>query len=102
MAGMDEARRRPGPFDERRRLVRFLLAVETGSITEAARRAGMSQPAFGQSLKKLEQRAGGALLVRRGNNGVAPTPLGLAVAAEARTVLAALADAETWFQEIFK
>ena len=56
--------------------VRVLLAIaEAGSLSEAARRLGVSQPTIGRRLKALEQAAGGALFDRLPNH-VALTELG--------------------------
>ncbi|WP_146588632.1 LysR family transcriptional regulator [Puniceibacterium confluentis] len=42
----------------------FLAVAETGSVTQAADRCRVSQPAVTQALNKLEQNAGGALFDR--------------------------------------
>ncbi len=47
--------------------------VLTGSITEAARRMGVSQPAISIALRQLETRVGMALFIRRGGRLI-PTP----------------------------
>jgi DNA-binding transcriptional LysR family regulator len=66
--------------------VSFLLAVdEAGSISEAARRLGMTQSGLSQGLIALE-RALGAALLARSRDGVAPTALGHSVITEARII----------------
>ena len=52
----------------------FLAVAETRSVTGAARRLNVSQPAVSMQLRKLERRLGGALF-GRGHGGVVPTPL---------------------------
>uniref|UniRef100_UPI0018EF23CA LysR family transcriptional regulator n=1 Tax=Paracoccus binzhouensis TaxID=2796149 RepID=UPI0018EF23CA len=61
------------------RHLRLLLAVaETGSITRAAARCHVSQPAVTQAIAKLERLAGQALFVRR-SPGLFATPAGEAL-----------------------
>ncbi|MED5374533.1 MAG: LysR family transcriptional regulator [Myxococcota bacterium] len=69
----------------------FLLVVEHGSFTEAARRAHLSQPALSASIKKLEERMGAPLLHRL-PRGAEPTAAGLALIPHARGALAAVAS----------
>src|SRR5271163_920967 len=66
--------------------VRFLLTVaDAGSISEAARRLGMTQSGLSQGLIALE-RALGAALLARSRDGVELTALGHSVIAEARII----------------
>ncbi|GHH66862.1 LysR family transcriptional regulator [Streptosporangium violaceochromogenes] len=60
--------------------------AETGSVTRAAARMGLSQPAITNQLHRVESLVGGALFVRS-RSGVEPTPLGRQVIARARIVL---------------
>ncbi len=53
----------------------LVAAVETGSLTAAARRLGVSQPAVSQKLTAMERDLGQQLLVRS-REGVRPTPAG--------------------------
>lgn len=53
----------------------FLAVAETGSVTHAAERCHVSQPAVTQALNKLEQNAGGALFDRT-RHGFFTTPRG--------------------------
>jgi DNA-binding transcriptional LysR family regulator len=65
---------------------RFLLAVDdAGSISEAARRLGMTQSGLSQGLIAME-RALGAALLARSRDGVALTALGHSVITEARII----------------
>jgi DNA-binding transcriptional LysR family regulator len=68
-------------------LLRSLLAVAaTGTITEAADRIGLSQPALSRRLQQLEAYFGATLLVR-GRKGVELTPLGRLVESEAQVLV---------------
>lgn len=71
-----------------RQLWYWLVIVEEGSVTAAARRLSISQPALSQHLRSLERSLGGPL-VERLPRGVQLTPLGRALQADARDVLAA-------------
>jgi DNA-binding transcriptional LysR family regulator len=68
----------------------FVDAADLGSLSAAARRHRISQPAASESLRRLERRLGVTLLVR-GPRGSSPTAEGERLAASARGVLAALA-----------
>ncbi|GII86428.1 transcriptional regulator [Sphaerisporangium siamense] len=70
------------------RHLRMICALaETGSVTRAAARLGLSQPAITSRLHHLENLVGATLFVRS-RSGVEPTPLGSQVVARARIVLA--------------
>ena len=60
--------------------------AETGSVSRAAARMGMSQPAMTNHLHQIEGLLGGDLFVRS-QRGTRPTPLGRQVIARARIVL---------------
>lgn len=77
----------------------FLLIVELGTFTEAARKAHLSQPALTASIQRLEAAFSARLLVR-GPGGASPTAAGAALVHRARAVLAALADAQRAVAEI--
>ncbi|MGD8912468.1 MAG: LysR family transcriptional regulator [Candidatus Thiodiazotropha sp.] len=65
-------------------LLRSLLAIaDTGSITEAADRIGLTQPALSRRLQQLESYLGADLL-SRGRKGTELTEIGRLVVAEAR------------------
>ncbi|WP_258907561.1 LysR family transcriptional regulator [Actinokineospora sp. UTMC 2448] len=69
------------------RHLRTLAAIEeTGSLSRAAKRLGMSQPALTGLLQRMERSLGGRLFVRS-ERGSVPTPLGAEVLDEARVVL---------------
>ena len=65
----------------------FIAVVEEGSVTAAARRLHISQPALSQAMVGLERRLGLDLLVRH-RTGIAPTAAGTTLLAESRAVLA--------------
>lgn len=65
----------------------FIAVVEEGSVTAAARRLHISQPALSQAMVALERRLGLDLLVRH-RTGVALTDAGTTMLAESRAVLA--------------
>ena|GEM_PF-333140 len=62
------------------------LVTDTGSLSRAAARLGISQPALTAQVQRIERRVGAPLFVR-GNEGVRPTELGSFVVASARVVL---------------
>jgi DNA-binding transcriptional LysR family regulator len=72
-------------------LLRSLIAVaDAGTITEAADRLGVTQPALSRRVRQLEEHLGVALLTR-GRSGVSLNTIGEMVVSEAR-VLAARYD----------
>ena len=77
----------------------FLLIVERGTFTGAARQAHLSQPALTASIHRLEAHFGARLLAR-GPGGATTTAAGQALVPRARAVLAALADAGRAVAEI--
>jgi DNA-binding transcriptional LysR family regulator len=72
---------------ELRELRAFVAVVEEGSLSAAARRLHVSQPALSQTVNGLERRLGLQLLVRA-STGVRPTDAGRTLLAESRAVLA--------------
>jgi len=80
-------------------LQQFLVVVELGSVTAAARRVHLSQPALSAALQRLEVELGAPLLVRT-RRGVEPTAAGQVLVAQARTVLAAVDDARRAVAEV--
>jgi DNA-binding transcriptional LysR family regulator len=71
------------------RALECLVAVlEQGSLTKAAAVLHMSQPALSHQIAAMEKELG-TPVIERLPRGVRPTAAGLAVAAEARTALAA-------------
>lgn len=77
----------------------FLLIVELGTFTEAARRAHLSQPALTASIHRLEALFQ-ARLLERGPGGASPTAAGAALVSRARAALAALEDGRRAVAEI--
>lgn len=70
--------------------LRLLTAlIETGSVSSAAARLGMSQSTASYGLEKLRQAFGDPIVVRSGR-GVAPTARGELIAAESAAALARL------------
>lgn len=65
--------------------------AESGSITKAAGRLGLAQPALTAQLNRIERALGGALF-HRDRRGARPTPLGELVLARARVLLPAVDD----------
>ncbi len=77
----------------------YLQAVERwGSMTEAARRLGVTQPALSQSIAQLERRLGASLLERAGR-GRRLTETGIEVARFAAEVLGRATELREWLQE---
>jgi DNA-binding transcriptional LysR family regulator len=74
-----------------RQLHSFVAAIETGSLSAAARTLQITQPAASQQLKELE-RTLATRLVQRGAGAVRPTAAGEAVLTHARLVQAAVDD----------
>jgi len=65
----------------------FLSVADTGAITEAAERIGITQPALSRRLQQLEEHLGVELLLR-GRKGVVLTEIGRLVQSEAQTIVA--------------
>jgi DNA-binding transcriptional LysR family regulator len=68
-------------------LVVFDALLTDGSVTHAARRVGLSQPAFSNALGRLRARVGDPLFERTGR-GMRPTPRAIAMAQPVRLGLA--------------
>jgi DNA-binding transcriptional LysR family regulator len=65
----------------------FLAVAETGAITEAAERIGITQPALSRRIQQLEDQLGVRLL-ERGRKGAVLTEIGRLVQIEAQGVVA--------------
>lgn len=79
-------------FDLDVRLLRLLTTVvDTGSITGAAYRLGVTQSAVSHLLQKLRMIVGDELFVKSGR-GIRPTPRAQTLAARARDILRDLED----------
>jgi DNA-binding transcriptional LysR family regulator len=74
----------------------FLAVADTRSFTNAAKRLGISQPTVSQQVRKLEQ-AAGRQLIARDTRDVRLTDNGDAMAGFARSILAAHAEASSYF-----
>ncbi|WP_091335716.1 LysR family transcriptional regulator [Micromonospora rhizosphaerae] len=72
---------------ELREMRAFVAVIEEGSLSAAARRLHVSQPALSQTMNALERQLGVQLLVRS-STGVQATEAGMTLLAEARAVLA--------------
>ena len=67
-------------------LENFLVIVEQGSVSHAARIIRITQPALTRQLQALEAQFGAPLLARN-RRGVVLTPAGEALVVEARRIL---------------
>ncbi|RZS43080.1 DNA-binding transcriptional LysR family regulator [Herbihabitans rhizosphaerae] len=65
--------------------------ADTGSITKAAARLGLAQPALTAQLRRIERALGGPLF-ERDHRGTRPTPLGDLVLDRARMLLPAVSE----------
>ncbi|HZR93101.1 MAG TPA: LysR family transcriptional regulator [Gaiellaceae bacterium] len=77
-----------------RRLSSFLVLVDEGSFTRAARRLGITQPSLSQQIRTLEAEVGGPL-VERLAKGIRLTAAGKALLPEARAAVRAAERAGT-------
>jgi DNA-binding transcriptional LysR family regulator len=82
------------------RLLRYwLLVVEEGSFTAAAKRLSITQPSLSQQIRALERWFGGPLLTRT-RRGVVLTPAGRALLPEARAIVTSAARARSTTREV--
>jgi len=77
----------------------FLLVIEHGTFTAAARHARVTQPALTASIQRLETALGGRLFVR-GPGGASLTEPGRALVPHARAAVAAVEDGRRAVAEI--
>lgn len=77
-----------------RQLVHLAAVVDAGSLSRAADRLNVTQPALSKSLSQLEQHVGAPLL-RRSKSGSAPTALGRLLAVQGETIISSVRRAET-------
>lgn len=84
---------------EFRQLQHFVAIVETGSISAAARRLYLAQPAISASIKKLENELNMPLLHRR-ERGVSLTEAGQQFLLHAKQILQQASDAKSAMQAI--
>jgi DNA-binding transcriptional LysR family regulator len=70
-------------------IVRTVIAIaETGSLSKAGERLGLSQPAISSQIRRLQSLIGGSLFVK-GANGTTTTELGKLALQQARKILEA-------------
>jgi molybdate transport repressor ModE-like protein len=70
-------------------IIRTVVAIaETGSLTRAAKKLNISQPAVTAQIKRVQELIGGTLFDKT-SNGSVPTELGRLVVEQARRILAA-------------
>lgn len=70
-------------------IVRTVVAIaETGSLSKAGERLGLSQPAISSQIRRLQSLVGGSLFVK-GANGTTTTELGKLALQQARRILEA-------------
>jgi DNA-binding transcriptional LysR family regulator len=69
-----------------RHLRAWLAVVDEGSITAAAKKLSVSQPALSQQIRALESFFG-VDLIERLHRGIRPTPFGLALISQARATI---------------
>src|SRR6201991_2309812 len=70
-------------------IVRTVVAIsETGSLSKAAERLGLSQPAISSQIKRLQSLVGGSLFLKTAN-GTTTTELGKLALQQARRILEA-------------
>ncbi|TFF23109.1 LysR family transcriptional regulator [Jiella endophytica] len=81
-----------------RQLEFFVAVCETGSITQAAARLNVAQPALGVQLKALEEHVGVTLLTRT-RRGAVPTEAGTLFLEEARHILKRLSEVQRRLRE---
>ena len=77
----------------------FLLVVEHGTLTEAARHAHLSQPALTAAMQRLERDLG-ARLLDRGAAGSSLTAAGRELVPRARAAIASIEDARRAIEEL--
>jgi len=76
-----------------RQLAHLAAVVDAGSLSLAAEKLGLTQPALSKSLSQLEQRVGAPLL-QRGKSGSTPTALGRMLAVQGETIASSARRAE--------
>ncbi|WP_115932451.1 LysR family transcriptional regulator [Citricoccus nitrophenolicus] len=77
-----------------RQMEYFLAALDTGSMTKAAKRCHASQSATSMAVAQLERSLGAPLFLRSHGSSLVPTSVALAFAAHARTCVEAAEAAQ--------
>ena len=85
-------------FPNIRHLQVFCEVIATGSVSAAADRLHMTQPAASQGIAKLEHNLGASLLLRQ-SNGIAATDVGAVFERRARRSIALLQQAVSALQK---
>lgn len=75
-----------------RQLEYFVAVLDTGSVTQAAKRTSISQAAASVAIGQLEKALGVELFLRTRSRRLVPTVAGEALGAKARRILADVAD----------
>ncbi len=70
-----------------RQLAYFIAAAETGSITQASKRASISQPAISTAISHIERELEVQLFLRHHAHGLSLTPAGRALLRDAKQLL---------------
>jgi LysR family nitrogen assimilation transcriptional regulator len=82
-----------------RQIMYFMCAYEERSITKAARKVGMVQPALSIQIKRLEDEFGGPLFVRQ-SGGIDPTALGMSFYKLCQPIRANVAQAQQSMRDL--
>ena len=77
----------PHPGITLRQALHFVVAAETGTMSEAARRLHMAPSAISMSIAELERVVGAQLCIKRKSKGLTLTSTGVAVFRQARRLL---------------
>jgi DNA-binding transcriptional LysR family regulator len=70
-----------------RQVLHFVVAAETGTMSEAARRLHMAPSAISMSIAELERIVGAQLFIKRKSKGLTLTSTGIVVFRQARQLL---------------
>ena len=89
----------PGAGMDLRQIMYFMVAYEERSITKAARKVGLVQPALSVQIKRLEDEFGGALFLRQ-RGGIDPTALGMSFYKLCQPIRASIAQAQQSMREL--
>ncbi len=82
-----------------RQIMYFMSAYEERSITKAARKVGLVQPALSVQIKRLEDEFGGALFLRQ-RGGIEPTALGISFYQLCQPIRASIAQAQQSMRDL--
>jgi LysR family nitrogen assimilation transcriptional regulator len=82
-----------------RQIMYFMAAYEERSITKAARKVGLVQPALSVQIKRLEDEFGGDLFLRQ-RGGIEPTALGISFYKLCQPIRASIAQAQQSMRDL--